>query len=128
MRGRLGGVGARRGRPDVASLQDVERLRPSPASSPHRGHLRGVHARGSTPRNAHRLALPPLPRRRRSAATNWTTRPGPVSTASHYGSVKTRVYQRRGGPARFRRRDIPLFDVLIFFAAVVTSVLLRESA
>lgn len=70
--------GARQGRPDTASLQDVERLRPSPASSPHRGHHRGVHAGRSTPRNAHRLALPPLPRRRRSAATNWTTRPGPV--------------------------------------------------
>lgn len=41
-------------------------------------------------------ALPPLPRRRRSAATNWTTSPVWFHGVAHYGSVEKdpRLYQR----------------------------------
>jgi len=58
---------------------DVERSRPLtrvliPSEWP-RGRVRLlVHAQKRPS-----LAHPPLPRRRRSAASNWTTRPGPVS-------------------------------------------------
>lgn len=70
---------------------------PHPRPRPFGVTLGGVHAYTSTPRNAHREPS------RRFLATDVprqpTGQPGPRSgfTASHYGSVETRVYQRREG-------------------------------
>lgn len=70
-RGASGGVPARgfaRRPPDGATV-----CRPRPTG---RAVGRGVRVYAQERPS---LVLPPLPRRRRSAATNWTSRPGPVS-------------------------------------------------
>lgn len=103
--GRLGGYRLPSSR---GSRQMSSGRAPRQGLHPWKGQLRGVAVVESTPRNAHRR-----PSRRFLAAdasrqpTGQPARPG--STASHNGSVETRVYQRRTQGTRlstsFRRRS-----------------------
>ncbi|TGZ53592.1 Uncharacterized protein DBV15_05150 [Temnothorax longispinosus] len=107
---------------------DVERSNPSPASSSLRSHLRRRRRVQVYTQKRPSRALPPLPRRRRSAATNWTTRPGPVSrrrtTAPSKPASTSAAKDSTFSPARSTWSD-PLNSDVPTFVAVVISVLIR---
>lgn len=74
---------------------DVEWSRPWTGSSPLKRSTQGRSGRGIDAQKRPSSTLPPLPRRRRFAATNWTTSPAWIHSVAQRFRWNPRLYQRR---------------------------------